>query len=401
VEIINAGFSGFSQTTTTGNISLSTVYLGVKTDNTTAGANAAYGLGMSNITGNVTLTSVVCKNNVREGIYLGTGITGLLTMSGITSSSNGRAGIFITGNTTSAGSSISNFTVTANGSGGALGTHHGISIISSNNIALSNGSSSSNTSSGIDLQGTAGTALTGITLTDVTTNNNGDDGVDETTNVQGTIYLRCTSNANGTAGQGNPLGAGDGFSCHDSCTAYYYFCVARDNLNAGFAHGSQAPGTNHGSIYNCLIWNNGSNDATMNRSNVYLQNTGNPGWDVKNSIIGQGYRCEIGENTTHYNTFSNNLFYPKDDDNFYSQNMTDFTSYADVDAAYKTNSLNADPLFVSTTDFRPRPGSPLIGAGTDLSATIGTTGADGLQITNTDGTWPIGAYGIMYKKKVF
>ncbi len=66
----------------------------------------------------------------------------------------------------------------------------------------------------------------------------------------------------------------------------------------------------------------------------------------------------------------------------------------------EAHSTAANPSF-ATADYRPRPDSPLLGAGTDLYLVIGTTGADGLPIANTDGSWPVGAWGIMYKKRVF
>jgi hypothetical protein len=124
--------------------------------------------------------------------------------------------------------------------------------------------------------------------------------------------------------------------------------------------------------------------------------------DSGQNLIYVGLAGDAADNASI--TADYNLYYSRGGDfNASVGAATTYTTWAGWQAAgYDAHSPTpADPQFVSTTDFRLRPASPAIGAGADLSATIGTTGADGLPITNTDGTWPIGAYGIMYKKKVF
>lgn len=401
VQLTGCAENAFYQHGTTGNLVLSNIYIGV-TRAGVATANAKTGIIIATHTGDVTMTAIKSSNNVRWGVYLGTGITGLFTGSGWEIENNGYSGVFVTTNTFSVGSSLSDFMVTGNGTGGALGTYHGISVIDTPNLTLSNGESNSNVSSGYDFQGSATTGLT-VILCDA--DDNGDDGFDLTDAVPDAVFDRVRGLRNGTAGTGVTPGSGDGWSAHDTCTATITYSIFADNLNTGIANGT---GANSGTIENCVLWNNGSDDATMNRSNLYLANNGGTGWTVKNSIIGQGYRCELFESATPNNVYANNIWYPKDDAKFYSTDMVSFTSWADIGAGYKTDSLNTDPGFVSAAagDFRLRGSSPARDAGTNPCTASGVplacctgSGTDDGTCTDYAGRhvpmglgWDIGAY---------
>jgi hypothetical protein len=74
-----------------------------------------------------------------------------------------------------------------------------------------------------------------------------------------------------------------------------------------------------------------------------------------------------------------------------SINATIYRTYAQLHApGYEAHGLNANPLFVSSTNLYLLPGSPAISAGTNLSSVF-TTDAAG-KPRPSSGPWSMGAY---------
>ncbi len=146
-----------------------------------------------------------------------------------------------------------------------------------------------------------------------------------------------------------------------------------------------------------------NNTLLGNDISIYIHNSCN-NYDMANNISYDPRRYHVYSfEDIRLNTLRYNDYYPDGslfrDATHAATDLAGWRGYVLQD----TLSFIADPLFGNSAgdDYRPRPASPALGAGTDLSAAIGTTGYDGLPMANTDGSWPIGAWGIMYKKKVF
>ena len=346
----------------------------------TTAANTGPGIEFVGLTGGtLSLTDVTTNGNQTYGIYVNAGSGFLLQASGISATDNTSHGWYMSGCTPAAGSYLTDFSFAGNSSG--------INLTNTSNLSLFDGTANTN-SIGIMVDGVLSVD---VVIDNVTTNNNADDGVVAHNGVPNLIVRNSTSQNNGTVGQGVATGSGDGYSIHDTCVGYFTNCLATGNKNTGIAH----TGTSSGTIYNCVISGNGSSgDATMQRAGLYVTSTANPGFLVKNNIISQNYPCDIGEAAAgSHHTYSNNLFNPLDSDKFYSTGIFNtgvqtFTSYAGAAAGIKTNAVNADPRFVSTTDYHLRGGSPA----KDTGASVGlTSDYDGATVPK--GAAPdIGAY---------
>lgn len=173
---------------------------------------------------------------------------------------------------------------------------------------------------------------------------------------------------NGSTGHGIDQGAGDGFSSHTGDNISYRYCLSVLNKNTGMAHTDASTG----SIYNCVLWGNGSPaDNTMVRAGLYITTTANPGWTVKNCIIGQNYGganqtgAELYTAATQYNILDYNIWYPLNNARFKTADGTNFTAWADW-SANEAHSLNSDPL-INTTTWKLSGNSPAIDAGTAIA----------------------------------
>ena len=365
---------------TSGYLRLSDIYLGVSRGGVAGGCN-----GM--------------------GLYL-TAISGTqLTASNIYSQNNTSDGVRITSSTFSAGSTLKTFDLSANAG-------YGLNLTSVTNLAvgertwpISRNIVSRNKSVGVWIDGTVGGAAD-VSIKGLEMGYNETDGL----NTNGNIInlLPITYNWAHHNGKTGVSGAGDGFSSHGSDSVNYSYNSATNNVLTGFANVQ----TSTGMMNNNVIWGNGTqSNAYSIRAGAYITSTANPGWDMKNNIIGQNLAygesasCDVLENTASHNTWSNNLFYPIDDAKFYAVESapSTFITYTNAPAAVKTNAVKADPQFLSATDFRIQAGSPAINAGTfvpgvhDQAGAVDYCGTQFYTLTHPD----IGACGTVKPTLLF
>jgi hypothetical protein len=172
--------------------------------------------------------------------------------------------------------------------------------------------------------------------------------------------------------------SGDGFTAHGTnYNIYCYSCIAAYNTVSGYAMIDNSSG----GIYNSIAYKNsgnwsleGGSKLDQVRAGFYLQLSGNNpitglSWEVNNSIGYENYPREIFVNTTPYAVFNYNIYKPTSDNLFATINSgasnISWDTYHSVNGL-ETNSRNADPLFISSSDYHLQPTSPAIDSGKDL-----------------------------------
>lgn len=196
-----------------------------------------------------------------------------------------------------------------------------------------------------------------------------------------------TSSANGT-----------GFIPHNSSTnIYHYNCIAYNNKNSGFGD----VGTGNVFFYNMVSWGNGymvgdtfrgsAVTASSVRGNLYFAKTGGMA-KISNSIMGQSKPREIRDSGLNYTTYDYNIYYPIDNNKFYSPDNVVDTSW-EVYSSQEPNSINEDPKFTSpVSDFRLQSTSPAIDAGIDLGESTDFAGKKSYDMPGVVNTGSTGEY---------
>lgn len=226
-----------------------------------------------------------------------------------------------------------------------------------------------------------------LTATSCTANSNYEDGF--SSNNTGTVTcINCTANNNGNVASAS---SGDGFTAHDTSTVNLVLCKGSGNFKSGFA---AAGGS--GTVYQCTFYNNyeatnGNGYGDSNGMGMGFGGGVGP-WNVRNNICAyNGDEIAVSAAAVAGGIVFTNLDYDCHDNSReaggFFWNGASFTSLADFIAdaatdgyAVEAHGKDADPKFVSTTDFHLLAGSPCIWAGTDLNI---ATDADGIAFHAT------------------
>ena len=214
---------------------------------------------------------------------------------------------------------------------------------------------------------------------DLSENGTGD-GFVITDNAYNATYSKCISIGNGNK---NTESVGDGFTAHQQNHGLKYDqVISANNITSGFAMIDNS----EGKISNSIVYGNSSpwnltGGAVQDRGGVYIGvsglNSDGKSWVVKNNIVENNYPYEINLTTSSAPIVSldYNLIWPRNA----SQTATvDFgvtpltwAQYHISPYSYEPHSLNADPLFVSTSslNFHVQTSSPAINAGTNVGLT--------------------------------
>jgi hypothetical protein len=294
-------------------------------------------------------------------------------------------GIYLTGVTTGTISTVTGSGSTGAGSGFYFNNSSGITV---NDSSMSNCSSygafttdgtSSNITFNRDSVLNSGNGFVqGGSSSNITINNStadyGNIGFLARQNANGVTYNKSEASYNGTV---NVVFDGAGFLPHDSATnVTCNYCIAHHNYTTGI--GDVSTGTNY--FYNSITWANGyaigdtfrGSTVTIpsTRANIYLSGNKSAGHiTIKNTISGMGKPWEVVVGNPSLVSLDYNLYYPINNNQFYSQDQVNSISWTTYHQTYEAHSQNADPVFVntSTPDFHLQSSSPAINAGVNVS----------------------------------
>jgi hypothetical protein len=383
----------------------------------TISINGGTGVHLTNIDGLV-INGLTTANTTTRSLYLYTSVTGAVQLSNITITGTP---IYIKSCTFTPGSYLSNATILSpSGSGINIESSANLSIsdssvsggnssgclvsLTSNNISFSNCVVSDCAGVGYWVSGTA----YDIAFNDCSSLRNGGDGfgvmgTDATHRVHDVVYRRCLSSGNGTK---TTTTDGDGFTAHyDDYNINYFYCTSTNNTCTGFG----LVGTTSGKIINCTSANNGGDWRSTGgldqiRGGLYLSLTDansitGVSWTIKNYIGYHNYPRElhISAHIKDIIALQNNLYLEYDSNKFATidAGASDIT-WATYHATYESDSVNADPLFTSTTDFHLLPGSPCVKGGVFVPGVHDQPSPNNVDLGGLEFNSmciPIGAYG--------
>lgn len=358
---------------------------------------------------NLTLQNIISANATSNSIYLHD-LTGVLDASGIVIT-GGQIGVYILSCSLSAGSTLNDSSVSNNISG------QGFYLNNLSNLSLNDDVATSVSGSGFIVANSVhdivytrctatGSGLYGFYAQEgsyniiynhcIATHGNSDGfGVTDTSLVSHDItYNFCESSYNGNKTSQTD---GDGFTTHFN--TYHILlnnCITHHNTASGYA----MVGTSSGHIYNSIAYANAGNwslegGGKLNqvRGGFNFSLTGNnpttgTGWAIKNNIGLQNYPWEVMSyaDLTYLDMDYNN-YYPISDSKFASFDAVADVSWVIYNQTRETHSFNADPLFVSSSNFHLLPTSPAINAGVDVGLTSDYDGNP-----KSGANWDIGAY---------
>ncbi|MDD5396878.1 MAG: chitobiase/beta-hexosaminidase C-terminal domain-containing protein [Candidatus Moranbacteria bacterium] len=213
--------------------------------------------------------------------------------------------------------------------------------------------------------------------------------------VNNITYWRSEASYNGTV---DVIYDGAGFLPHNNATnVKCYYCIAHHNYTTGI--GDVSTGTNI--FYNNISWANGyavgdifnGNTVTTpsTRGNIYMSGGKSAGSvTIKNTISGAGKPREItNAANSAYTVLDYNLYYPLDENKFYSTDEVNNISWLTYHSTNELHSKNANPFFTNSSAniFTLQNTSPAINAGTDVGLTSDYAGNP-----KSGANWDIGAY---------
>ena len=297
---------------------------------------------------NITITNPAATN--RGGLNL-SGTASNVTISNVTVSGSAYHGFRIL--------NITN--LTASGLVAHDNTGIGINIDSCDTVNITDSASYDNASNGWDFT----TADSNVTVDGCQAYSNDHDGFAFHGSGTNNVVKNSLAYDNGVTTDNT---SGDGFTNHNTADLDLYYNIAYGNFESCIGLG----GTGDSNVYNNTCYNN-FNDAGTDESNngiMFLDSDGI--YNLKNNIIAN-HEYEIYVGITADGTFNinNNLYYDSRGGNaFYWKGTA--SNFADwVTNSGDTNSLNVDPLWVSTStpNFHLQSNSPAINAGPDAGLT--------------------------------
>jgi len=323
----------------------------------------------------VTYSGISVVNANSRGIYVW-GASAGLTFAGIDSTNNWDQGILIVGATTS---TLTGGTVSYNGSNGiALVDSPGFEVATStvhHNCLLTD----SDYTSGIKNNSATESSTDVIVRNNVVYSN----GPPVKTGVQGAGIWSDTAGPRFTAKYNHVYGnTAYGIQVEAESSALIAYNVIHDNVWTGIVIGSSGGHMTANRVYNNVVYLSspafqayGDDTAgcftdNLVKNNIFLSSPGSPSLSAR-------FGAENDGTNGSGNVYTNNAL-GVEGANFVEWGSTVYKATYDAwETAYgaTTASVEADPLFVSTSDFHLQAGSPAINAGVDVGPALDFLGS--------------------------